>query len=76
MLFELPEWIEAKFKGWKWVNMAKQWETQEIIVSIWRWDECSNFGKKVVESKSDKEDTDSSDNSDSFIQKILGNFKK
>ena len=75
-LFELPEWIEAKFKGWKWVNMAKQWETQEIIVSIWRWDECSNFGKKVVESKSDKEDTDSSDNSDSFIQKILGNFKK
>lgn len=75
-LFELPEWMEAKFKNWKWIDMNKQWEQQEIKLSIWRGEECSNFGKDTSKSKDTDEELDSWDNSGSILDWIFKKFKK
>jgi hypothetical protein len=68
-LLVLPEWTNAEFKDWKWINMNEWWD-QKILINIWRT-ECANSTLNT-DSKKDVEDWVEED-SWSFFEKI---FKK
>jgi len=61
-LFEMPERIEVEFKDWKWIDVNKKWENQELSINIKRKPECDsayyNTGSnKKIDNWADSDDS-------------------
>lgn len=73
-LFEMPERIDVNFKDWKWIDISKKWEDQELSVEIKRKPECDPSYLKT-DSNEKTDDWLDSEDSVSLFDKILGSLK-
>lgn len=73
-LFEMPERMDANFKDWKWIDVSKKWEDQELSIEIKRKPECD---PSYIKTDSNKKSDDSLDSEDSVstFDKIFSNLK-